>query len=92
MDTTKTEPSEPVAGPVERPVRPAVAEALTLAEKMMRDSWATGNDAAWQPGRDALKKHLDGMYTLPDVDELAQHIRWLNGNNKCGAGRLAEKL
>jgi hypothetical protein len=69
-----------------------VAEALRLAENMMRDSWATGNDAAWQPGRAALESHLDGMHTLPDVDELAQHIRWLNGNSKMGAGRLAERL
>jgi hypothetical protein len=30
---------------------------------------------------------------VPDVDELAQHIRWLNGGNKkMGAGALAEKL
>ena len=29
---------------------------------------------------------------VPDVDELAQHIRWLNGSNKTGAGALAEKL
>lgn len=29
---------------------------------------------------------------VPEVDELAQHIRWLNGSNKMGAGALAEKL
>lgn len=29
---------------------------------------------------------------VPDVDELAQHIRWLNGSSKVGAGRLAERL
>lgn len=29
---------------------------------------------------------------LPSVDELAQQIRWLNGNGKTGAAALAEKL
>jgi hypothetical protein len=29
---------------------------------------------------------------IPDVDELAQQIRWLNGSNKRGAGSLAEAL
>jgi hypothetical protein len=28
----------------------------------------------------------------PSVDEFAQHIRWMNGGNKMGAGALAEKL
>ena len=34
------------------------AEAMRLAEQMMRDSWATGDDAAWQPGYAALSAHL----------------------------------
>jgi len=33
---------------------------MQLAEKMMRDSWATGDDAAWQPARSALLAHLEG--------------------------------
>jgi hypothetical protein len=41
--------------------RPAVAEALRLAELMMRDSWATGSDEAWQPAREELRKHLETM-------------------------------
>jgi hypothetical protein len=28
----------------------------------------------------------------PSVDELAQQIRWVNGNNKLGAGSLAESI
>lgn len=36
----------------------AVAEAMRLAEKMMRDSWATGDDAAWKPAREALEAQL----------------------------------
>jgi ribA/ribD-fused uncharacterized protein len=45
---------------------------------------AAANDAAPQP--------VQPPATLPDVDELAQHIRWVNGSNKMGAGALAEKL
>ena len=43
--------SEPAA-------EPFVKEALRLAEKMMRQSWATGDDKEWLPFRDALKQHL----------------------------------
>jgi hypothetical protein len=35
-------------------------KAMELAEKMMRDSWATGDDAAWHPARSALLAHLEG--------------------------------
>jgi len=63
-------------GPVERGVRPAVAEALRLAEKMMRDSWATGNDAAWQPARAALEAHLDAMAPATDQEIAAAWRAW----------------
>lgn len=61
MEADKVEGHGAVAGQVERSVRPAVAEALRLAEKMMRDSWATGDDKAWRPGYEALRAHLDAM-------------------------------
>ena len=35
-------------------------KALELAEKMMRDSWATGREADWHPARAALLAHLEG--------------------------------
>lgn len=35
-----------------------IDEAMRLAEKMMRDSWATGRDEAWHPSRAALEAHL----------------------------------
>jgi|LauGreDrversion4_2_1035121.scaffolds.fasta_scaffold590497_3 hypothetical protein len=42
---------------------------------------------------EALRQDAERYRWLPDVDELAQHIRWLNGGNKkMGAGALAEKL
>ena len=35
-----------------------VADALRLAEQMMRDSWSSGEVASWTPGYEALKSHL----------------------------------
>jgi len=46
-----------------------VEEAMRLATKMMRDSWATGNDAAWQPGYQALRAHLTTMAAIPEAKE-----------------------
>ena len=45
----------------------------------------------WEEDLDALST-APVQVALPDVDELAQHIRWLNGSNKMGAAVLAEKL
>lgn len=65
--------SPALVGQVQRPVRPDVAEALRLATKMMRDSWATGNDAAWQPGYQALEAHLSEMLAA-ERERIAQHF------------------
>jgi hypothetical protein len=35
-----------------------VERIMALAEKMMRDSWATGDDSAWHPARDELRAAL----------------------------------
>jgi len=35
-----------------------VERSMALAEKMMRDSWATGDDSAWHPARDELRAAL----------------------------------
>ena len=47
----------------------------------------------------ALEEYCDSLPQLaqepvawPTVDEFAQHIRWLNGSHKMGAGALAESL
>jgi len=66
---TKPDDTTTAAGgsPLERGVGPAVAEALRLATQMMRDSWATGGDAAWQPGYRALEAHLLAS-TAPPID------------------------
>jgi hypothetical protein len=45
----------------------AVDEAMRLATQMMRDSWATGKDADWQPGYKALRTHLASMAAIPDA-------------------------
>lgn len=41
--------------------------------------------------RDQLRAELEKV-RLPDVDDLAQFIRWVSGNNKMGAGVLAERI
>jgi hypothetical protein len=42
-------------------------EAMRLATQMMRDSWATGGDASWQPAYQALAAHLR---TRPSAEPL----------------------
>lgn len=41
--------------------------------------------------RDQLRAELEKV-RVPDVDDLAQFIRWVSGNNKMGAGVLAERI
>lgn len=50
---------------------PMLSEAMALATKMMRDSWATGNDAAWQPAYQALHDYLASWQQLC-ADRLTQ--------------------
>ena len=64
MTEEATSTPDASGSPLERQVRPAVAEAVRLAEKMMRDSWADGKDAAWQPARAELLQHLETMLEI----------------------------
>jgi sigma54-dependent transcription regulator len=41
-------------------------EAMSAATKMMRDSWATGNDAAWQPAYQALHEIVSRLAALAE--------------------------
>jgi len=62
MHDPKRESAPADEGRLEAPVRPAVAEGLRLAEKMMRDSWHTGLAGAWMPTREALARHLESAF------------------------------
>lgn len=59
----------PAAPAVPAPGTPWLQELERLAEKMMRDSWATGSDAAWKPGMAALLAHAA---TPPQAAPVAQ--------------------
>lgn len=65
-DTAALSTPSPEARETAEPVA-WVEEALRLATQMMRDSWATGNDAAWQPGYEALKAHLSAAPVSPST-------------------------
>ena len=46
-----------------------VNDGLRLAERMMRDSWASGNDVAWKEGHDALKAFLREEFAVAVTEE-----------------------
>ena len=82
----------------ETPTPPAVVLSTALLERIDDlAEWFTDN-----PNHSDIKDGLtvlarDVAYAerercIPEVDELAQQIRWLNGSNKRGAGSLAEEL
>lgn len=96
----QTENTAAAAGPVERPVRPwgwhagdgtpahpAERVGQWPAHNRERMKHAVYDQAALDAAVAAERERC-----VPDVDELAQHIRWLNGSHKTGAGSLAEKL
>lgn len=45
-----------------------VAPLMALAVKMMRDSWATGGDASWQPAYQALEASARALAAVPAAE------------------------
>lgn len=70
VNKTPASPDLPQADPV--------SEVMALATKMMRDSWATGNDAHWQPAYAALEAKVrelekDAARMRKALDNLYNH-------------------
>ena len=56
-----------------------VHDGLRLADRMMRDSWATGNAAAWKPTHDALAAFLRDAFAQIEATEREQSAKLCDG-------------
>ena len=67
-----------------------VQSIMALATKMMRDSWATGNDASWQPAYQALESAIREAIAAPGVatDENTIALAMLAVDDPLQWGRL----
>jgi len=83
------------------PLEKAAKEMLQSVECMLRNGeWYQAQeradalrDALSQPERAALAQQAEPVEPVAvSVDALAQHIRFVDGNNNLGAGILAEKI
>jgi hypothetical protein len=78
-------------------LRTAIEDAERYEDENFKPDWMNyqeGFAAGVLEGREQMKQSAERVEPVawPTVDELAQHIRWINGSNKMGAGSHAESI
>lgn len=75
-----------------RAIRGMAAEHEELRRRAEEQGFARGLEEAKRHPEELGLCAVPAVFTVPDVDELAQQIRRLDGSHSMGAGALAEKL